>query len=427
MGFREYNPGLNRFLTRDMFNDALQDIALGTDPWNANLYMFGGGNPIGRIELDGRMNSIEDGGGNGGMTPRPTPPPTTPPQVPNNVGQQINESLGLPPSATQQQQAIRMAQMGVNPAIVGFNVGAAEANKTGLPEAMELIAELTGIKDAQDCAYELKPVACGMTAIGVVPVGRVAKAAKVAFAIRHADEAARAGEDVAETMAKMCSFGAATVVLMADGSKKLIKDISVGDKILATDPETGEQAAKTVEHVWIHNDTVLDLVVDGEVITTTEDHPFWSVTDRRFERADELAAGEKVLGADGREITVSGLKVGTAHDARAYNLTVDGIHTYHVGQAEILVHNDCGLLLSYKQGARMTTPQATELANWLGYTRVKGATSHGQAVYTNGKNFISPDVDSHSRGVWKMASSLNGFGANQRLGTYDFLLQRFAK
>ena len=98
-------------------------------------------------------------------------------------------------------------------------------------------------------------------------------------------------------------------------------------------------------------------------------------------------------------------------------LTVDGIHTYHVGQAEILVHNDCGLLLSYKQGARMTTPQATELANWLGYTRVKGATSHGQAVYTNGKNFISPDVDSHSRGVWKMASSLNGFGANQRLGT----------
>lgn len=59
--------------------------------------------------------------------------------------------------------------------------------------------------------------------------------------------------------------------------------------------------------------------------------------------------------------------------------------------------------------------------------KVKGATSHGQAVYTNGKNFISPDVDPHSRGVWKMASSVDGFGPNQRLGTYDFLLQRFAK
>jgi RHS repeat-associated protein len=38
MGFREYNPGLNRFLTRDMFNGALQDLSLGTDPWNANRY-----------------------------------------------------------------------------------------------------------------------------------------------------------------------------------------------------------------------------------------------------------------------------------------------------------------------------------------------------------------------------------------------------
>ncbi|MBC7269573.1 MAG: hypothetical protein H5T76_12770 [Streptomyces sp.] len=65
--------------------------------------------------------------------------------------------------------------------------------------------------------------------------------------------------------------------------------------------------------------------------------------------------------------------------------------------------------------------------NWLGYTRVKNAKSHGQAVYTNGKNYISPDADTHSLGVWKMASSLDGFGHNQRLGTYDFLLQRVAK
>jgi RHS repeat-associated protein len=53
MGFREYNPGLNRFLTRDMFSGALSDLSLGTDPWNANRYMFGGGNPISRIELNG--------------------------------------------------------------------------------------------------------------------------------------------------------------------------------------------------------------------------------------------------------------------------------------------------------------------------------------------------------------------------------------
>ena len=107
------------------------------------------------------------------------------------------------------------------------------------------------------------------------------------------------------------------------------------------DPETGEQVAKTVEHIFVHDDTVIDLVVDGEVITTTEDHPFWSVTDQRFERADELSPGEKVLGADGRVVTVSGLQLGTAREALAYNLSVEGIHTYHVGDAEILVHNQC--------------------------------------------------------------------------------------
>ncbi|RZT11688.1 RHS repeat-associated protein, partial [Kribbella sp. VKM Ac-2569] len=61
MGFREYNPGLNRYLTRDMFNGALQDLALGTDPWNTNRYAFAGGNPINRIELDGHYAIDENG------------------------------------------------------------------------------------------------------------------------------------------------------------------------------------------------------------------------------------------------------------------------------------------------------------------------------------------------------------------------------
>jgi RHS repeat-associated protein len=145
----------------------------------------------------------------------------------------------------------------------------------------------------------------------------------------------------ARTAARSCSFTGATVVLMADGSKKPIEDVEVGDRVIATDPETGEQTAKAVTHTWVHDDMVIDLVVDGAVITTTEDHPFWSVTDQRFERADELRRGERVLNADGQMITVSGLRFGTAREALAYNLTVEGIHTYHVGEDEVLVHNTC--------------------------------------------------------------------------------------
>jgi hypothetical protein len=53
MGFRDYSPNLNRFLTRDMYEGALSDLALATDPFTGNRYAFGGGNPIGAVEIDG--------------------------------------------------------------------------------------------------------------------------------------------------------------------------------------------------------------------------------------------------------------------------------------------------------------------------------------------------------------------------------------
>jgi RHS repeat-associated protein len=55
MGFRDYSPGLNRFLTRDMYNGALADLDLATDPFTSNRYAFAGGNPISNVELDGHI------------------------------------------------------------------------------------------------------------------------------------------------------------------------------------------------------------------------------------------------------------------------------------------------------------------------------------------------------------------------------------
>nr|WSY52134.1 DNRLRE domain-containing protein [Streptomyces sp. NBC_00886] len=53
MGFRNYDPGLNRFTTRDMYTGALADMGLGADPYTGNRYAFTGGNPTTNIELDG--------------------------------------------------------------------------------------------------------------------------------------------------------------------------------------------------------------------------------------------------------------------------------------------------------------------------------------------------------------------------------------
>ncbi|CAL9412059.1 hypothetical protein SUDANB106_01689 [Streptomyces sp. enrichment culture] len=55
MGFRNYDPGLNRFLTRDLYGGALADMGLATDPFTNNRYAFAGGNPISFVELDGHL------------------------------------------------------------------------------------------------------------------------------------------------------------------------------------------------------------------------------------------------------------------------------------------------------------------------------------------------------------------------------------
>ncbi|MGW6196975.1 golvesin C-terminal-like domain-containing protein [Kribbella sp. NPDC055110] len=83
MGFREYNPGLNRYLSRDYYNGALKDLALGADPWNTNRYAFAGGNPITGVELDGHCVMADEGGCDSGASysgpiqPQQTVPQTT--------------------------------------------------------------------------------------------------------------------------------------------------------------------------------------------------------------------------------------------------------------------------------------------------------------------------------------------------------------
>ncbi|WP_165949444.1 RHS repeat-associated core domain-containing protein, partial [Kribbella turkmenica] len=195
MGFREYNPALNRFLSRDYYDGALKDLALGSDPWNTNRYAFAGGNPITGIELDGHCAMADEGGCDtnanytGPIQPQSAATSSTT-RVPNNVGQEINESMGLPAGASTQQQAIRMSQLGINPTIAGLKLGAEEADRAGVDEAIELMADVTGIKDAADCGYEHTAKACGMTGLMLFPFARLGKLAKSLVALKHADEAA---------------------------------------------------------------------------------------------------------------------------------------------------------------------------------------------------------------------------------------------
>jgi hypothetical protein len=175
-------------------------------------------------------------------------------------------------------------------------------------------------------------------------------------AIRAADAAGTAGKSadgVLEGVGAACrrnSFDAGTLVLMADGSRRPIQDVKVGDEVIATDPESGEQAGKRVTHVWVHQDDLFEFEIDDELLVTTEDHPFWSVTDRAWEDSQDLAAGESVLTADGRTLSVTRtVDFGTREKRAAYNLTVAGLHTYHVGTEDVLVHNCGGMDVNFRQ------------------------------------------------------------------------------
>jgi RHS repeat-associated protein len=60
------------------------------------------------------------------------------------------------------------------------------------------------------------------------------------------------------------------------------------------------------------------------------------------------------------------------------------------------------------------------IAESLGYRRVKDAPfdSHGQSVYKKGRQFITPDVDGHRGGFWKV------YRGGERIGTYNQDLSR---
>jgi len=158
------------------------------------------------------------------------------------------------------------------------------------------------------------------------------------------------------TAARACSFAGATPVLMANGQLKAIEDVVVGDLVIATDPETGQSGPRAVEEVFVHDDTLIDLVAGGEVLATTEDHPFWSITDHRFIRADALKAGDHLLSAHGDPITITALDTHPSEPVAAYNLAINDIHTYHVGSTGVLVHNRCGLYDEYGRTLANNTP-----------------------------------------------------------------------
>ncbi|PZG00164.1 Teneurin-1 [Micromonospora deserti] len=143
------------------------------------------------------------------------------------------------------------------------------------------------------------------------------------------------------------SFDPKTPVLMADGTKRPIEDVNVGDKVMATDPVAGKSEPKQVTQLHRNIDKDLtDLTVrdqDGKVtkVETTWHHPFWNASQRKWNDAKDLKPGTKLLVKGKGAVTVVAVlnKLGVEE---MRDLTVADIHTYYViaGNEPVLVHNN---------------------------------------------------------------------------------------
>ncbi|MCT4646129.1 MAG: toxin C-terminal domain-containing protein [Carboxylicivirga sp.] len=76
------------------------------------------------------------------------------------------------------------------------------------------------------------------------------------------------------------------------------------------------------------------------------------------------------------------------------------------------------LLVIVKAGAGNSFKKALKIPK--GYKKVKGMRSHGQPIFKKGNRYITPDVDGHNGGSWKMADSVDNLKRKStRMGTYD--------
>ncbi|GAA2421294.1 hypothetical protein GCM10010191_35870 [Actinomadura vinacea] len=212
---------------------------------------------------------------------------------------------------------------------------------------------------------------CLWALVGLVPWGKIGKLLKSIPKVvklidrfldlkRRLDKARKGRKDARDRLDRALeacqrkqrnSFVPGTPVLMADGTRRPIEHVRVGDLVWAADPRSGRGGPQPVTAViggtGIKRLVDITIDLDGQVggrtttLTGTGDHPFWVRAAGDWIDADELVFGDRLTTADGRHATVVATQE-RARFQRVHNLTVAGPHTFHVVAADrgVLVHND---------------------------------------------------------------------------------------
>ncbi|GAA4053645.1 RHS repeat-associated core domain-containing protein [Actinomadura miaoliensis] len=365
LGAREYDPNNGRFISVDPLIDT-------ADPQQMNGYAYGNNNPATLSDPDGLI---------------PLPPcirspitcgakaPTTKDLITNLPEQIVGLAEGMLQAAVNaayaaanaiqnevyelKQSAGAFVGQGLNPS------GTARPNVGQPPKPLKPPkVEIPGVNVDRDSPYYKAGHTIGAIVGPPIPGAAAAKLPRGARWLSKLLKACRRS-----------SFVPGTAVVMADGTKKPINKVKVGDKVLASDPKTGKTEPRTVtdtitsrgkknlvtisvdqhgQKFWATRTSTAEEMASpakspqaktspGTLIATDE-HPFWVAGDiNRWTKAVDLKPGMWLRTSAGTYVQITAIESWSKPDQRVHNLTVDTDHTYYVeaGDASVLVHN-CG-------------------------------------------------------------------------------------
>ncbi|MFE1415581.1 ricin-type beta-trefoil lectin domain protein [Streptomyces sp. NPDC058746] len=398
IGAREYEPQTGRFISVDPILDI-------TDPLQMNGYTYSRSNPITNWDPTGlrddncayHSNCTANPGGT--LNEEDAPPCGTfcsmgsqgPPGPPNPAKQSVYPQGHKTPKGVcirgRCQWKYTEKPIGTNRDFVGgvvlegiqlLTLGCREMTSAGwAPCGQKTAVEKYGVNPNAE--------AFDHGAGAAAAVGSILPGLKI-----------RPGKGTSPLPPCMNSFTAGTAVLLTDGTSKPIEELTTDDEVLATDPETGETASKSVTATIYTKDDkdYVDVGVqtdDGvETITTTAHHPFWSESDQTWKDAGDLTPGTTLRTDDGTEATIAQTRTYRAVN-ETYNLTVADLHTYYVlaGTTPVLVHNiNTGCPTSYALSLKTGAPKGSG-ANQAYQIRVIGSTEYhatggGTQVWADG-------------------------------------------
>jgi RHS repeat-associated protein len=131
--------------------------------------------------------------------------------------------------------------------------------------------------------------------------------------------------------------------LLTPAGWKAIEDFVPGDEILTRDEDDPNAPvhAQVVEAVFHRHTSVLKVVVRGQEVVLTEEHPFFTFR-QGWTPARQLVPGELILGLDNKWLEVEAVENTGRHEI-VYNMTVRDSHTFFVGKPDwnfaLWVHN----------------------------------------------------------------------------------------